>query len=152
MNRKCLLSRALLFLAILVLGACGADPNAPHRAAGLPLNPQVGGMVLPAVHPAQPAAASAASSVALEVGQTVAVVGDTPLRLMAGPSRAALVLEVYRVGATLTVIEPSGVVTTYPISAEGRAWYRLQAEDGLVGWAPLDVTHIEISLQGSDAD
>lgn len=145
MNLTRALSLALLWQSLFLVNGCGADPSAPHRAIGLPLSPQVGGMVLPAANPAQPAAA-------LEVGQTVAVVGDTPLRLMAGPSSAALVLEVYKADATLTVIEPSGVVTTYPISAEGRAWYRLQAEDGLVGWAPLDVTHIETRLHESDAD
>jgi hypothetical protein len=48
------------------------------------------------------------------------------------------VLEEYPAGATFTVIEPSGVYTSYPIAVEGRSWYRLRAADGLVGWAIIE--------------
>lgn len=152
MNLTRSLSLALLCLSIFLGNGCGADPNQPHRAVERALHPRVGGMELPEAGPAQPAGVLATTSAALEAGQTVAVVGDTPLRLLAGASSDALVLEVYPAGKTFLVIEPSGVVTSYPVLSEGRAWYRLQAEDGLVGWAPLDATHIETRLQGSDAD
>lgn len=74
----------------------------------------------------------------LQVGQVVMAVGERPLRLYADAMRSSLVLEAYPAGATFTVIEPNSDYTAYPVAQDGDAWYRLQAADGLVGWAMID--------------
>ncbi|HMN28673.1 MAG TPA: SH3 domain-containing protein [Caldilineaceae bacterium] len=133
---------SLLFALSLLLAACG--DTEPQRADDLTLTPQAGGMVMPtaqppATLPATSAPAQAASSSGLlAVGQVVRAVGERSLRLQADAHTAAPVLEVYPPGATFTVIEPSADFAAYPVEVDGRTWYRLEAEDGLVGWAVID--------------
>jgi hypothetical protein len=98
-------------------------------------------MVLSKELPALPPVAKESTGGAdagLQVGQVVMAVGERPLRLHADAMRSSLVLEAYPAGATFTVIEPSGDYAGYPVEQSGEHWYRLQAEDGLVGWAMVD--------------
>jgi hypothetical protein len=136
-----LLSALIVFLVL--LAACG--DSAPERADDLALTPQAGGLVLPTALPpatlaptSQPASVALSGSDTLTVGQTVRAVGEQPLRLQADAHTGAPVLEVYPPGATFTVIEPSGDFTDYPVEVDNRSWYRLEAADGLVGWAVID--------------
>jgi hypothetical protein len=63
------------------------------------------------------------------------VAATGPLSVYAEPDRAALRLAEYAAGSRFTVVEPDGDYTAYPVEAGGQRWYRLRAEDGLVGWA-----------------
>jgi hypothetical protein len=133
----------VLLILTLLLSACG--DAGPERAAGLSWTPQAGGMILPSPAPlATPTATTAtpenvaAETSVLAVGQTVVAVGEQPLRLQADARNDAPVLEVYPPGATFTVVEPSAAFTRYPVQVDERSWYRLEAADGLVGWAVID--------------
>lgn len=54
----------------------------------------------------------------------------------AEPSLEAQVLDSYAAGVALTVLEPGGDFTAYPVEVEGQGWVRVRAADGLVGWTP----------------
>jgi hypothetical protein len=142
-----LLAFFLLGLVLFLVGGCSGGSR-PQRSPELVLTPRAGGMVLPASTPAQAAneGMTAGTPVGLTVGQAVAATGERPLRLQAAASSGSAVLDVYPPGAVFTVIEPSGIYTGYPVQVEGRAWYRLQASDGLVGWALID----EITAEPDD--
>lgn len=130
----------LFGLVLLMVSGCWGETQ-PQRAPDLALTPQAGGMTLPTAIPAQPAASEgleAEPPAVLAVGQSVVATGERSLRLQASASSDSAVLDVYPPGATFIVIEPSGAYTGYPVQVEGRAWYRLQAADGLVGWAIID--------------
>jgi hypothetical protein len=43
-----------------------------------------------------------------------------------------------RAPASFVVIEPGGDYTGYPVEVDTVRWYRVRAEDGLVGWAMAD--------------
>jgi hypothetical protein len=60
------------------------------------------------------------------------------VRLYGDASRQALVLNQYSATAAFTLLEPSGEYAAYPVTQEGTDWYRLRADDGLVGWLPAD--------------
>jgi len=60
------------------------------------------------------------------------------LTLYANVTTDAPVLDSYGVGVALTVIEPSGDYTGYPVVAGGHGWVRVRAADGLVGWVTTD--------------
>lgn len=131
-------SLCLFGLFLFLVGGCSGGAR-PQRAPDLVLTPRAGGMVLPdtALAPAAENALPVVPAV-LTVGQAVAATGERPLRLQAAASSGSAVLDVYSPGATFTVIEPSGTYTGYPVQVDGRTWYRLQAADGLVGWALID--------------
>jgi hypothetical protein len=142
MNR---LGRFVIVLLVLTLLLSSCGEAGPERSAGLALTPQAGGMVLPSPAPLATSTATtvapeyaAAETGVLAVGQAVVAVGEQPLRLQADARSNAPVLEVYPPGATFTVVEPSAAFTSYPVQVDDRLWYRLEAEDGLVGWAVID--------------
>ena len=64
------------------------------------------------------------------------------LRLYADAARSSLVLNVIAQGESVTITEASGNYATYPVEADGIAWVRVRAGDGLVGW--VDSTKLEI--------
>jgi hypothetical protein len=134
MNWKFLYSA--LLLALLMSGAC--TRSRPQHAPDLALNPQAGGMVLPTPAPPEPTPTAASLATELSIGQMVVAVGERPLRLQADAHSDAPVLEVYPPGSKFTVVEPSVAYENYPVQNDGRNWYRLQASDGLVGWAVID--------------
>jgi hypothetical protein len=98
-------------------------------------------MVLPQPTPVQPAVSGAVLPPAaplLRVGQGVVAVGGDLFRLYADADPKAPVLNVYSAGDRFIVIEPSDVITAYPLVKDGRTWYRVQAADRLVGWLLVD--------------
>jgi hypothetical protein len=99
-------------------------------------------MVLPQPTPVQPAVSGAVLPPGpprlLQVGQEVVAVGAGLVRLYGGADPMAPVLNLYSAGDSFIVIEPSDIITFYPVVMEGRTWYRVQAVDGLVGWILVD--------------
>lgn len=128
---------ALFFLAIvLVLAGCGG--NEPVEVVAPEVTAAAGGMALPAepVTTTVSAAAEVATATPLpEPGQQLRPL-DGGLRLYVDASRQAPVMNQYAAEASFTLLAPSGDYSAYPVEAAGEEWYRLRAEDGLVGWAP----------------
>ncbi len=72
----------------------------------------------------------------LEVGAEVQARGMLRLYAVADPE--ALTLAEYAVGDRFTVLGPPGDITVYPVELSGVRWYRVRAQDGLVGWVMAD--------------
>lgn len=68
----------------------------------------------------------------LPVGASIVASGATAV--YAEPDMQALRFAEYGAGSRFTVVEPDGDHTAYPVVAGGAGWYRVRAEDGLVGW------------------
>lgn len=60
------------------------------------------------------------------------------LRIYAAAEPNALTLAEYAAGDRFTVLGPPGDITVYPVELSGVRWYRVRAEDGLVGWVMTD--------------
>ena len=110
------------------------------------LQPEAGGMQLvetPAPAPVaqpQPPAEVTATPNPFNTG-SMATTTDA-LRLYADAARSSLVLNVIAQGESITITEASGNYATYPVEADGIAWVRVRAGDGLAGW--VDSTKLEI--------
>lgn len=57
------------------------------------------------------------------------------LRVHADAQADAPVLEVYTDGEVLTILDPSGDYSTYPVLNDNATWYRVRDQNGLVSWA-----------------
>lgn len=110
------------------------------------LQPEAGGMQLvetpapAAVAQPQPPAEATATPNPFNTG-SMATTTDA-LRLYADAARSSLVLNVITKGESITITEASGNYATYPVEADGIAWVRVRAGDGLAGW--VDSTKLEI--------
>lgn len=110
------------------------------------LQPEAGGMQLvetpapAAVAQPQPPAEVTATPNPFNTG-SMATTTDA-LRLYADAARSSLVLNVITKGESITITEASGNYATYPVEADGIAWVRVRAGDGLAGW--VDSTKLEI--------
>ena len=110
------------------------------------LQPEAGGMQLvetpapSAVAQPQPPAEATATPNPFNMG-SMATTTDA-LRLYADAARSSLVLNVITKGESITITEASGNYATYPVEADGIAWVRVRAGDGLAGW--VDSTKLEI--------
>jgi hypothetical protein len=126
----------------LLLNSCRWGNAASLSTLPARLTPKAGGMILPTALPAQPADPGtindSSRAAALQVGQLVAVVSPLGLKLYSDATAASEVRGLYPPGATLTVLEPSGAYTIYPVRSDNHDWYRFQAADGLVGWAMIE--------------
>jgi hypothetical protein len=60
------------------------------------------------------------------------------LTVFAQASADAPVLDSVGAGVPLTVLEPGGDYTSYPVIIDGHGWVRVRAADGLVGWVMTD--------------
>ena len=127
---------AVILVLILLLRGGDDTPATPaiQVTAGAP-----GGLILPteAVEPtATPLPPTPTPIPVLEVGQTVRIANTDGegIRLRADASTNSITYDIYRDGDLFTVVEPSSDYTGYPVEAEGYRWYRVRAEDGLVGW------------------
>ncbi len=70
-------------------------------------------------------------------GTTVYAVSTTEftyLWMEPGTSDTNLIAERYESGTAFQIIEPGRGYSDYPVQIDGTEWWRLQAEDGLVGW------------------
>jgi hypothetical protein len=60
------------------------------------------------------------------------------LRIYAAAEPDVPTLAEYTAGDRFTVLGPPGDITVYPVELSGVRWYRVRAEDGLVGWVIAD--------------
>jgi hypothetical protein len=129
--------------ATLLLAACGRSVPAVETE----MTPVAGGMAAPAdaardtgAEPDadSPSAPAEEAPVIAEVGSRVVLIAAAGAPLRADAGEAALTLQRYPVGETMEVVEPSGDYAAYPVTVEDRAWYRVRAADGLVGWIAAD--------------
>lgn len=60
------------------------------------------------------------------------------LRIYAAAEPNAPTLAEYTAGDRFTVLGPPGDIIVYPVELSGVRWYRVRAEDGLVGWVMAD--------------
>jgi hypothetical protein len=68
----------------------------------------------------------------------VVITPGTRLTLYADATLDATVLDAIAPSTTLTVLEPSGDFTAYPVLRDGHNWVRVRAVDGLAGWIVAD--------------
>ncbi len=148
LNRACQASSLLICVTLLV--ACAG--NAPAQI-NLEQTQQatIGGMALPESIASAPLAGTVTESSPparyLAIGDVITPVGEQPLQLYALAEESAPVLASYDAGSALTIVEPTGVYRRYPVLVEGRMWYRVQAPDGLLGWALID--GVQVSNEGA---
>lgn len=135
-----LIHRSGLPLAFVVLlAACGGGSE--EITPTVDVTPAAGGMVVPTETPASTestdtvATPQNGSISELFLPGAVVVVADSA-RLYTDADRNAVVMNQYGAGASFTILEPSGDYDAYPVDVAGEGWYRLRAEDGLVGWLP----------------
>jgi hypothetical protein len=131
-------------LLLFTLSACNGGAAEPAPTPTIGITVETGGMALPGAAaeaaPADanaPAAAEAAAPTATErpvLAAGAALVIDSPAAMYAEPDPTSPRLAEYAAGSNLTVIEPDGDYLEYPVIVEGQRWYRVRAEDGLVGW------------------
>lgn len=126
-----------LALLLFVLAACGGEAQpTPTLPAGITV--ESGGMTLSgagsdsATASTEAPAATATERPILAVGAEIALTG--PAVLYAEPDRTAPRFAEYAAGSLLTVVEPDGDYAAYPVEVEGQRWYRVRAEDRMVGW------------------
>lgn len=60
------------------------------------------------------------------------------LRLYAAAAPETPTLAEYAAGDRFVVLGPPGDITVYPVELNGVRWYRVRADDGLVGWVIAD--------------
>lgn len=141
-----------ILLTAAVLGACGRDRE--HRPAVV-LTPQAGVRTLeiapapvestpPASlsgtadtslpEPAGEAVPAAPGPIVLQPG--VKVTASAAVRLYAAPDTSLPALASYPAGAQFMIVAPDGEFPEYPVQVLDAPWYRVRAEDGLVGWVP----------------
>ena len=137
--------RMLLCMTIVVLLA-GCGDGSAETAVTPEVTAAAGGMVVPAQSLTETVTTTVALSdttgvtpaVALLPGQQVRPL-TTAVRLYVDANRDAPVMNQYAVEAIFTLLEPSGDYSAYPVEAEGEQWYRVRADDGLVGWTPAEM-------------
>ncbi|MBW7885377.1 MAG: hypothetical protein H3C34_22645 [Caldilineaceae bacterium] len=133
----------LLSLALSMLAAgCGGEPTAPAPAitpesGAIPLTAEeVQSMAGATPDAVEAAAAATALPPSIVAGAPVSAMGM--VRFYADADPEAATLAEYPQGATFVVVEPGGDYTGYPVEINGVRWYRVKAEDGLVGWVMAD--------------
>ncbi len=139
---------ACLLGCALSLIACGGTTPA-QATLEQTQQAMIGGMELPAIR-AESATTASVPARYLAVGDVITPVGEQPLYLYALAEESAPVLASYDAGSALTIVEPTGVYRHYPVLVEGRMWYRVQAPDGLLGWALID--GVQVASQGASND
>jgi hypothetical protein len=117
-------------------GTTGAEVQITPRAAGLSM-PTSTSAVLPTPEPSPTPTPRVHTP-----GQEVVVSSESgePVVMYADANRESPLLEIYREGASFTVLAPSGEYVEYPVVRGETAWYRVRDVDGLVGW--VNARHI----------
>jgi len=133
----------VLLFAILLLAACGRSVPAVETE----MTPVAGGMAAPAEPGNDAGTESGANSQSApieeapaiaEVGSRVVLIDAAGAPLRADAGETTLTLQRYAAGEAMEVVEPSGDYAAYPVTVDGRDWYRVRAADGLVGWIAAD--------------
>jgi hypothetical protein len=142
----------LVAVAMAVLAACGEPTPAPTPTPA-PVVVETGGTALslsgqgseggasPVGLPAaegQPGGLPPADAAAIIFGAGDTVLARDVLRVYPDANPRAQAMGEYRAPASFVVIEPGGDYTDYPVEVDTVRWYRVRAEDGLVGWAMAD--------------
>lgn len=72
----------------------------------------------------------------VQPGQVVRVTATRGDRaeLRADASRDAILMEILLPDIELTIVDPSGDYSQYPVIQDGITWYRVRSRDGIVGW------------------
>lgn len=83
-----------------------------------------------------PAEGTGAGFPTIEIGADVQARGM--LRLYAAAAPETPTLAEYAAGDRFVVLGPPGDITVYPVELNGVRWYRVRADDGLVGWVIAD--------------
>lgn len=128
---------------VTVLSQAASPPNEQSGAAAetAPAG-ELGSMAATAPDPvagATPEDAAPASPTdpdILEIGAEVQARGM--LRLYAFADPAAPTLAEYAAGERFIILGPPGDIVTYPVELSGVRWYRVRADDDLVGWVMAD--------------
>lgn len=113
--------------------------------AEVQITPRSVGVSVPTSTPAEmptPEPSPTPTPFVLAPGQVVVIAenGENPVVMRADANHESLLLEIYPAGTSLTILEPSGQYTEYPVTHSSGTWYRVRSEDGLVGW--IDARHI----------
>jgi hypothetical protein len=135
---------AVILALFLLMRDGGSTPAVPEIqvTAGAP-----GGAIIPTEEPtatAIPPTPTPTPIPVLQPGQRVQIANTDGegIRFRADASTESLTQEIYNDGTRFTVLEPSGDYDGYPVEAQGFRWYRLQADDGLVGWTVYEFLEI----------
>jgi hypothetical protein len=136
------MTAAVLLPALLfALTACGGNETASPTVLPAAVTAETGGMALPGAPSAGAAASTTVTATPappatepplLAAGAVITAAGSVVV--YAEPDPAALRFGAYKAGSRFTVIEPDGDRAEYPVVVAGQRWYRVRAEDGLVGW------------------
>ena len=96
----------------------------------------VGAPVADEATPDALAASNQADLVVYQPGATIAARGIVRVYPAADPRAQAM--SEYQAATTFVVIEPGADYAGYPVETNEVRWYRVRAEDGLVGWVMAD--------------
>lgn len=123
--------------------AAAADLSGATEPAAAQAADAAAGAAVAAGAAAGAAAGTAVTPASVAPEPRVAAPGDRvkatgKLRLLAGPDPKAAAMNEYPAVSGFVVIEPGGNFTAYPVEQNGVRWYRVRAEDGLVGWLMAD--------------
>jgi hypothetical protein len=134
-------SRFVVFL-LLVLALAGCGGESTPTPTPVTVTVETGGMAVTAL-PATDAPVSAETPApsptpAPPLAAGAPVEALAALRIYADADPAAPVLAEYAAGAAFVVLDPGGDYGAYPVEVDGVPWYRVRAEDGLVGWVRGD--------------
>ena len=154
MMRGYLRAIAPLVLILLVAGACNQQESTPTPTPPTEIVVESGVVALTPASDADSAggdlsdtAAAAGETAALDSGANAVVDAIQPgaevaargmLRVYAAAEPTATTLAEYGAGDRFVVMDPPGDVTQYPVERSGVRWYRVRADDGLVGWVIAD--------------
>jgi len=135
------LAAALLIAGI--VSACSDQPTALPPAPQVTVESGVTPLTPVAPGPDESGATSLNAPSSRPIGADIFGVGDEVqargrLRIFAAAATDGSALAEYAAGDRFTVLNAPGNIAAYPIELNGMRWYRVRAEDGLVGWVMAD--------------
>jgi len=135
---------SLLVILAIFAGTRIFDNNSDTVEAEVLMTPVAGGLAVPTSTPAPEATSTEnvaddetdgpANYVQPGTRVMVATPRGNGVVLRADAGRDMPAMSAYDEGAFFVIVEPSGDYDEYPVESDGVEWYRIRAEDGLVGW------------------